>query len=151
MGVEIAQREAIIIPNILDHYIQNKTKIIRYMDDTIFFVDSCKEGKSLLDEYRKLSVFLSININNKKSFIIPIKSCFKYCKWKYKLFEDGKIICKPCIKTIKRQKLKLKKMKKLNLSINEIENTRNSFNAYLSLGCSKNKSSIQKTCYRNLY
>ena len=50
LGVEIAQREAIIIPNKLDHFIQNKTSIIRYMDDSIFFVNSYKEGKYLLDE-----------------------------------------------------------------------------------------------------
>ena len=31
LGVEIAQREAIIIPNQLDHYVQNKTMINRYM------------------------------------------------------------------------------------------------------------------------
>lgn len=48
LGVEIAQIEAIIIPNKLDNYIQNKTSIIRYMDDTIFFVNNYKEGKALL-------------------------------------------------------------------------------------------------------
>ena len=31
LGVEIAQRKAIIIPNQLDHYVQNKTMINRYM------------------------------------------------------------------------------------------------------------------------
>ena len=48
LGVEIAQREAIIIPNKLDHFVQEKTNIIRYMDDSIIFVNSYKEGKYLL-------------------------------------------------------------------------------------------------------
>ena len=133
LGVEIAQREAIIIPNQLDHYIQNKTNIVRYMDDSIFFVNTYNEGKHLFNEYTKLCNSLKIKINNKKSFIVPIKSCFKYCKWKYKILNNGKIICKPCIKTIKRQRLKLKKMKKLNLSLQEIENTKNSFKSYISM------------------
>lgn len=138
LGVEIAQREAIIIPNKLDHYIQNKTSIIRYMDDSIFFVNSYKEGKYLLDEYTKIVNSLNIKINNKKSFIISIKSSFKYCKWKYKLFKNGKIICKPCIEIIKRQKKKLKKMKKISINSEEIETTKMSFNSYLLLG-GKNK------------
>ena len=80
LGVEIAQREAIIIPNQLDHYIQNKTNIVRYMDDSIFFVNTYNEGKKILEEYNKKASLLDIKINNKKSFIVPIKSCFTYCK-----------------------------------------------------------------------
>ncbi len=142
LGVEIAQREAVIIPNKLDHYIQNKTIINRYMDDTIFFVNSYKEGKYLLDEYIKISNLLKIKLNKKKSVIVPINKCFKYCKWRYTLFENGKVICKPSIQTIKRQRLKLKKMKKLNLPISEIETTRNSFNAYLSFCYHINKTNL---------
>ena len=139
LGIEIAQREAVIIPNRLDHYIQNNIDIIRYMDDSIFFVNSYKDGEYLLEQYTKIANSLNIKISNKKSFILPISGSFKYCKWKYKLFENGKVICKPCIKTIKRQRLKLKKMIKLKINIEEIENTRNSFNAYLSLSCNINK------------
>lgn len=134
LGVEIAQREAMIIPNKLDHFIQNKTSIIRYMDDSIFFVKSYNEVKELLDEYNKIANSISIKINKKKSFIVPININFIYCKWKYKLYKNGRIKCKPCIKTLKRQRLKLKKMKKLKLTYEEIRNTINSFNAYLSLG-----------------
>lgn len=142
LGVEIAQREAIIIPNELDHYIQNKTKVIRYMDDSIFFVNKYNVGKKILNEYNKKAESLGIKINNKKSYIVTIKSIFRYCKWKYKLFTNGKVIYKPCIETIKRQKNKLKTMKKLSISIEEIKNTINSFNAYLSLGNNK--------CFRHL-
>lgn len=134
LGVEIAQREAVIIPNIVDHFIQNKTNIIRYMDDSIFFVESYNETENLFNKYIEICESLQIKINIKKSFIVSIKSCFKYCKWKYKILNNGKIICKPCIKTIKRQRLKLKKMKKLNLPLQEIENTKKSFKSYISMG-----------------
>lgn len=104
------------------------------MDDTIFLVNTYEESEKILEGYKKKASLLNIKINDKKSFIIPIKSCFTYCKWKYTLVRNGKILCKPCIKTIKRQRLKLKKMKKLNISNKEIEYTKNSFNAYISLG-----------------
>lgn len=130
LGVEIAQKEAIIIPNKLDHFIQNKTTISRYMDDSIFFVKGYEEGKNLLEDYNKIANSLNIKINNKKSYIIPIRNNFKYCKWKYKLLGSGKITCKPCTETIKRQNKKLNKLKKLNISIEEIEKTKKSFYAY---------------------
>lgn len=70
IGIEIAQKEAIIIPNKLDHYIQNKTKINRYMDDTIYIVNSYSEGNKLLEEYQKIAKKLNIKINDKKTKII---------------------------------------------------------------------------------
>lgn len=133
LGVEIAQREAIIIPNKLDHYIQNKTIINRYMDDTIYFVKNYKEGKKLLEEYKKIANLLNIKINKNKSYIITLKSSFKYCKWKYKLLNNGKIICKTCIETLKRQNKKIKKMKKRNINSEEILKIKKSFNAYISM------------------
>ena len=60
-----------------------------------------------------------------------------YCKWKYRLCEGGKIICKPYLKTIKRQNNKLKKiekLEKLNINIDEINQTKKAYKAYLSLG-----------------
>ncbi len=134
LGVEIAQREAIIVPNTLDHFIQNKTKIIRYMDDTIILVKDYEDGKKILDEYKKIAQLLSIKINTKKSYISRIDKTFKYCKWRYKLLNSGKVICIPCIQTIKRQRIKLKKMKNLKLPKEEIEATKNAYKAYLSIG-----------------
>ena len=133
LGVEIAQREAVIIPNVLDHFIQNKTNIIRYMDDSIFLMKNYKEAEKLLNEYRNLANIYKIKLNNKKSLIVPISKCFTYCKWKYNILDNGKIIIKPHKSTVKRQKNKLKKMIKLKLSIEEINQTKNSFISYLSL------------------
>lgn len=84
--------------------------------------------------YCEIAKRLNIKINYTKSFVVPINRSFKYCNWKYRLLESGKIICKPCISTIKRQKKKLKKMIKLNICEEEKECTRHAFIAYLSLG-----------------
>lgn len=133
LGVEIAQREAGIIPNILDHYIQNNNCMIeRYMDDSIFFVENYNKAKLLLDNYIKLSNSINIVINKKKTKIINIKNKFKYCKWIFK-FNNNKVIYYPIKDTIYRQRRKLRKMYKLNISINEINNTKNCFISYLNI------------------
>ena len=134
LGIEIAQMEAIMIPNTLDHFVENKTKLIRYMDDTVVLIYDYKEGKELLEKYNNICNLLSIKINIKKSFISRVNKTFKYCKWRYKLLNSGKVICIPCIKTIRRQRIKLRKMAKFNIDKKEIEITSNSYKAYLSLG-----------------
>lgn len=56
---------------------------------------------------------------------------FKYCKWKYNISENGKVIRIPVKNTIYRQRRKLRKMIKLNVDINI---TLNSFKSYLNIG-----------------
>lgn len=68
LGVEIAQKEASIIPNKLDHFLQDrKLSGIRYMDDTVFFIDNLDKANKLLDEYISLAKSLSIIINKRKT------------------------------------------------------------------------------------
>lgn len=132
LGVEIAQREACIIPNILDHFIQNKGLMIeRYMDDTFFLIHDYNEALKILDEYYLLCSKLKVKVNLKKTKIIPIKKYFKYCKWKYNINENGKVICVPFKDTIYRQRRKLRKMIKLNV---DTSITKNSFKSYLNIG-----------------
>ena len=135
LGVEIAQREACIIPNLLDHYIQNQSfPMERYMDDTFLIVKTLHEAEKLLQEYYQIAENLKIVINKNKTRIIPIGHYFLYCKWKYCINKNGKIVCVPHKDTIYRERRKLKKMYKLDLDSNEIEITRSSFIAYLNQG-----------------
>lgn len=134
LGVELAQKEASIVPNKLDHLIQNNYKFVRYMDDSIFFVRNYSDAKEILTKYYLLANELKININSNKSYIKKIGKSFIYCKWKFKINSNGKIVMIPVKKTIVRQKNKLKKMYKNNISYEFINEVKNSFIAYLSLG-----------------
>ena len=135
LGVEIAQREASMLPNKLDQYLQNKKlSSIRYMDDTVFFLKDYESASLLLEEYIRLSNELDITINKKKTSIIKINDYFTYCKWKFKIFDNNKIIMIPSKKTIYRQRRKLKKMIDKNISKEEIDIVNNSFKAHLNMG-----------------
>lgn len=132
LGVEIAQKEALMLPNKLDHFVVSKYFLIRYMDDSIVFVKSKEEAIKLLNNYINLTNELKIKINKNKTKINEIKN-FKFCKWKYKLLDSGKILCIPYKETIYRQRRKLRKMK--NLLIKEdINITKSCFKAYLNIG-----------------
>lgn len=134
LGIELAQREASIIPNILDHFIENKEYFIeRYMDDTIILINSLKDAKNILKEYTSLANKLNIKINPKKTKIVSLNECFTYCKWRFKLLNTGKVIMVPNKKTIYRQRRKIRKMVSKNL-FNEINIVKTSFKAYLNIG-----------------
>lgn len=134
LGIELAQREASIIPNILDHFIENKEYFIeRYMDDTIILINSLKDAKNILKEYTSLADKLNIKINPKKTKIVSLNECFTYCKWLFKLLNTGKVIMVSHKKTIYRQRRKIRKMVSKNL-FNEINAVKTSFKAYLNIG-----------------
>lgn len=135
LGVEIAQREAAIIPNKLDHFIQNNGYLIeRYMDDTFLLVNDLCDANELMQKYYKIADGLKIKINRNKTKITPISNYFKYCKWYYYIMNNGKIINVPDRDTIYRQRRKLRKMYKISLNALEIEISKNSVIAYLKQG-----------------
>lgn len=129
-------KEASIIPNRLDHFIENKGYFIeRYMDDSIIIVNSLEEAKSILKEYISFSNKLDIKINYNKTKIVPLNNYFKYCKWHFKLLNTSKVIMVPDKNTFYRQRRKLRKMINKNIT-NEIEKVRTCFKAYLNIGTS---------------
>lgn len=108
LGVEIAQREALMVPNQLDTFITNLGyPIIRY---TIFICPTYEEATSVLNEYINLSESLHIIVNKHKTKIIHVSKPFIFCKWKYVLLPSGKVINFPSKKTIYRQRRKLIRM-----------------------------------------
>ena len=130
LGVEIAQKEALMIPNKLDHFVNNKDKVVRFMDDSIIFINNYKDAVNLLNSYIVLANILNIKINNNKTKINNI-SKFIFCKWKY-IF-NNKLVLIPIKDTIYRQRRKLKKMIKNNIN-DEIKTTKLCFKVYLNIG-----------------
>lgn len=103
LGVEMAQREACLFPNLLDHFLENNgCRVERYMDDTFFLCRNYKDAISFLEKYYSLANRLGIKINQKKTKIIPISHSFLFCKWKFFIDKKGKIKMIPEKSTIYR-------------------------------------------------
>lgn len=135
LGVEIAQREACMYPNKLDHFLESNNCIIeRYMDDTFFIVKTYEEAKLILDKYYNLCSSLNIKVNKNKTKIIPLDKSFLFCKWIFNVDENGKVIIIPHKSTIYRQRRKIRKMFINNVSFCDIEASIMAFIAYLNMG-----------------
>lgn len=46
----------------------------------------------ILNKYIEMSSKLNIVINRKKNKIIKLNNWFMYCKWKFKIYNNGKIV-----------------------------------------------------------
>ena len=155
LGIEMAQKEASIIPNVLDHYVQNRcSAIVRYMDDSCFICKSYDEALKTLRNYCELSSKYGIIINTKKTKIVKLTNYFKFCKWNYKLLPSGKVIIVPDKRTIYRQRRKLRKMHKLyqnkDLLFEEIKVSKTCFMAYLKIGNSNKYLSYLNDRYKEV-
>lgn len=111
IGPEDSQIFAISYPNDIDHLIKDQWRLRwygRYNDDSYIIVRDKEEAKIILKCL--LQVYRSFNIipNPKKTQIVKLSRGFTFLKIKWNLKSNGKIIRRPCRKSIVRQRRKLK-------------------------------------------
>lgn len=98
LGVETSQTEASILANSVDHALKDQASVKeleRYMDDTLFVVLTEQEALEMLDIAKQSALQSGLILNENKTHIKPITDWFKYCQWRFKMTESGKIIIKP--------------------------------------------------------
>lgn len=116
LGSQTSQLIALVVPNKLDHYIQDSLKIrhyVRYMDDGILFVKDKETAKRVLALIQKYAEKLGLKFNVKKTRIIKASKGFTFLKVNYYIQENGRVIKKLNHKSVVRERRKLKKMKVL--------------------------------------
>lgn len=115
LGSEISQLLGVFYLTPFDNYI----KIVksckyygRHMDD-FYIISQDKEFlKNILIELNKIAGELGLKLNSKKTQICKINKGFQFLKQFIFITDEGKIVRKPCMKNIQREKNKLKKFKK---------------------------------------
>lgn len=112
LGSETSQINAITLPNRIDHYAKEVLKIKgygRYMDDTYLIYEDANYLKECLEKIKVICDELGIKINGKKTRICDLKHGFTFLKTRFYVTKSGKIIKKPCRKSITDERRKLKK------------------------------------------
>lgn len=115
IGSQVSQILAIRYPNKIDHYMAEVMKIgecARYNDDCYYISESKEELEKCLKEHRRLCTEYGIELNEKKTRIIKLKS-FSFMKARISLTDTGKVIMKPCKESAPRMRRKLRSLKRL--------------------------------------
>lgn len=118
LGSQVSQDLAILFTIPIDNLVKNKLRkkyYARYMDDSYCFCKTKEEAKEVLRQIYLACQKLGIIINFKKTKIIKLSSPFTFMHRKYILTKTGKLLIYCDKKSIKREKRKLSKLKKLNL------------------------------------
>ena len=148
LGSEINQTYALLCLNEFDHLIKEKFRIKEYgrqMDDMYLIHNDKDFLHNIMNFAQSYFDSLGMEINEKKTHIIPIKTGITFLGYRYKLTETGHVIHVPKKQTIIRNKKKMRKLKlKYDAGVftfDEILNSRASMMGNLS------RSNVSKVVY----
>lgn len=116
LGSETSQIHAIAYTNAIDHFIKDQCGFKgygRYMDDSYVISESKKKLEDLLHSLKKILDEYKIILSPKKTQIVDLKHGFCFLKTRFFITETGKILRKPCRRSITAERRKLKKLGKL--------------------------------------
>ena len=154
LGSQVSQIMAIAVPNIADHYIKEKLHIKgygRYMDDGYLIHQDKEYLKQCLGEIRNILNGLGIKLNEKKTQIVKLSHGFTFLKTKFNLLPSGRILKRPCRKSIVTMRRKLKKLKKKGLGYDVARISINSWLDHMKRYKSYNACKSMKELFNKLY
>lgn len=116
LGNQLSQLDALLALSPLDHLIKEKLHIKeygRYMDDFYLIHESKDYLKECLSVIRKYVGNRGMELNEKKTMIVPLKTGVDWIGFRFYMTPTGKVVQKLSKKSIKHHKRKLKRMRKL--------------------------------------
>lgn len=136
LGSQISQIMALVVPNVLDHYIKDKLGVkhyVRYMDDGIILSNDKDYLRVIYAEMVKIADNLGLKFNEKKTQIVKMTKGITFMKIRYIVTPSGKLIKKLHKSGIIRMRRKLKKFKKLvYMGSMSLDDVYNSFQSWVS-------------------
>lgn len=136
LGSQISQIMALVVPNLLDHYIKDKMGVkhyVRYMDDGIVLSNDKEFLHNLYAGMVEISNELGLNFNEKKTQIVKMSKGITFMKIRYIVTPSGKLIKKLHKAGIIRMRRKLKKFRRLvDLGLMTLDDVYNSFQSWVA-------------------
>lgn len=156
-GSQMVQIAGISLLNNLDHYIKEKLKVkfyLRYMDDFLLIHEDEEYLKYCMKAIENELRHIGLEINVKKTKIIPLNEKFLFLGFYYRLTGTGKILMTIDPQKVKHERRKLrklvKKVKKGELTKEKVDSWYEGWKRYAS-GTSKRKKKSRRVSKRNNY
>lgn len=139
LGSQVSQICAVAYPDKLDHYFKDTLGIKcygRYMDDGYMIVEDKAKAETLVSILFAVSKQLKLQLNPKKVHICKLTNTFTFLKKRITLKENGKIVVKLSGESLRRERHRLKGLKRLldngKLSFKDIEQSYKSWRGWAS-------------------
>jgi len=115
LGSQVSQIDSLMVASPLDHFIKEKLRIKhygRYMDDFYLIHEDPAYLSYCMEQIKKKCDELGLNLNKKKTRIIPLRTGFRFLKTKFILTETGAVIRKMNRQSAPRMRRKLHTFKR---------------------------------------
>lgn len=136
LGSQISQIMALVVPNLLDHYIKDKVGVkhyVRYMDDGIILSNDKQFLHNIYSGMVGISKELGLSFNEKKTQIVKMSKGITFMKIRYIVTPSGKLVKKLHKSGIIRMRRKLKKFRRLvDLGLITLDDVYNSFQSWVA-------------------
>lgn len=111
LGVEPSQQEMVSLPSSIDNFVKCQMGVHcfgHYMDDYALIWPDLEELKSMGHEIVRRFEAKGIRVNRRKCKIIPLTKPFRFCKARFTLTENGRVIMNGNRDGMKRARRKIK-------------------------------------------
>lgn len=141
-GSQMLQIAGISLLNPLDHYIKERLKVkhyIRYQDDFWMIIETKEDAELIMKIVEKKLSFLGLELNQKKSKIIPLSGKFEMLGHDWWLTKTGKVMMVPTKQNIKHERRKIVRMARKGVSPNKSKLSLDCWVAHANEGkCARN-------------
>lgn len=123
VGDQTSQITAIAFPTPIDNLVKivNGFKFYaRYMDDFYIIAKTKAELLEIRDKIYEMARRLKLFINVRKTHITPLRKTFRFLQFKYFLTDSGHVVVRINPKTVTRMRQKLKKLRRLSVSLAKV-------------------------------
>ena len=158
LGSQVSQIMALIVPNMLDHYIKDKCGVkfyVRYMDDGVILAKDKETLWELFDEMVKICDNIGLKFNTKKTKVVKISKGFTFLKVKYRVTETGKVVKTLTRPGITRMRRKLRKFRPKvddgTITLDDVYNSVQSWHAHAMVASSYHTRKNMLKLYNELF
>ena len=158
LGSQVSQIMALVVPNLLDHYIKDSVGVkhyIRYMDDGVIISDDKEFLRKLYGEMQHICKELGLTFNEKKTKIVTANKGFTFLKVQYRVTPSGKVVRKLTRAGTVRMRRKLKKFRHLvdegRMTLDDVYNSIQSWVAHSEVANSYKTRRCMLRLYNDLF
>lgn len=141
LGSQVSQTNALLLPNRIDHFFKEQLRIKgyeRYMDDGLALHHDLDYLYFCYDCLILLSQETGIELNMKKTMVIPLREFFRFLKTKFIITPNGKVIRKMNRYSTTLMRRKYRSFKRLldegKMSFSEIRSPHESYHGHIKRG-----------------
>ena len=158
LGSQVSQIMALVVPNLLDHYIKDQIGVkhyIRYMDDGVILSDDKEFLHQLYSEMKQICATLGLTFNDKKTKVVKVTKGFTFLKIQYRVTQTGGVVKRLTRMGTSRMRRKLKKFKKLvdrgDIALEDVYNSIQSWVAHSKIAKSYKTRRSMLRLYNQLF